>query len=114
MNGMRLLSNLVVKGAAGGRGEVHPKPGVPTQVILLDDGFDGHSTRSRVFGSVPRSLVVGDAPIGRSTPRTMRPIMVATLMTVSQNSISPYRRTLKLLNRRGTIRKTVIQMDELY
>lgn len=94
-------------------GGVQSKPGVPTQVIFAVRS-DGHGTNSSVFRSVPRSLVAEEAPIGRSTPRKMIPMIVATLVTVSQNSISPYRRTLKLLNRTGMNRNTVIQMDELY
>lgn len=55
-----------------------------------------------------------DAFIGKRIPKMMRPTIVTTLVTVSQNSISPYRRTLKRLKRTGITRNTEIQMEELY
>lgn len=45
---------------------------------------------------------------------TIIPTKVVTLMTVSQYSISPYFRTLKLLNRTGITRNTVIQISGGY
>lgn len=58
--------------------------------------------------------MLDDAFIGNRMPKTMRPTIVTTLMTLSQNSISPYRRTLNRLKRTGIRRNTEIQMEELY
>jgi hypothetical protein len=47
--------------------------------------------------------------MGSRIPKTMIPEIVINLETVSQYSISPYRRTLKLLKRIGIKAKTEIQ-----
>jgi hypothetical protein len=51
-----------------------------------------------------------DAPMGRRIPRNIKPTRVKTLMTVSQYSTSPYRRTLRMLNRKGRRMKIDNQM----
>src|SRR5271170_4622946 len=51
-----------------------------------------------------------DTPIASNKLRKIRPTIVVILIVVSQNSISPYLRTLKKLNKIGTMRKIVIQI----
>lgn len=46
--------------------------------------------------------------MGSNRPRKMRPTISVILIAVSQNSISPYRRTLKRLKRIGMTRKMAI------
>lgn len=91
-------------------GELHPNPGVPTQ--SPGAAFAGHWISCPL--EVPSNLVFGDAFIGRSTPNTIIPVIVRTLITVSQYSISPYRRTLKLLKSKGMTRNIVIQISGGY
>jgi hypothetical protein len=84
---------------------VHLNPG--------DKRHDPASESPHITGwvpfTVPRSGGVGEALMGRSTPRIISPVIVVTLTLVSQNSISPYLRTLKKLKPSGTIRKNAIQ-----
>jgi hypothetical protein len=63
------------------------------------------------LASVPSSLAFGEAFIGKRKPAKMIPTIVVTLMTVNQYSISPYRRTLKLLKRKQVRRIRVTQIS---
>jgi hypothetical protein len=73
-------------------------------VQLFGTTVRSHGTNS-CWLLVPHSGVAVDAPIGRSIPRTMIPTQVVVLILVSQNSISPYLRTLNMLKMIGKTRK---------
>ena len=64
---------------------------------------------SCVVLSYPKSRVAVEAPIGSSTPITMSPTSVYNFVVENQNSISPYRRTLKKLKAIGNRPNIVIQ-----
>lgn len=75
------------------------KPGEGTHPI-------GNSEQgSGVVPLCPKSGMVEDAPSGRRMPSRIIPTMVKTFTLVNQNSISPYLRTLKKLNKIGQRRK---------
>ena len=68
-----------------------------------------HGIISWVVRFVPSKRTAVDTPIGRSSPSTIIPTNAATFVTASQYSISPYRRTLKILNTNGKTHANVIQ-----
>lgn len=104
MREMPLLASLI--SASPRREIIHPNPGTPT---LQSSGLGSRHTSTVVFVRFVASILVfADAPIGSTMPNIMIPTIVATFITVSTYSTSPYRRTFKLLKMTGTKKKTTI------
>jgi len=57
---------------------------------------------------VPNRALSVDAPIAKSSPRMISPTQVRTFKVESQNSISPYLRTLNMLKAIGKTAYTEI------
>jgi hypothetical protein len=89
------------------KGEVQSKPGRGRHVALTETDEQGNVSFPKEL--VPNSLVSVLTPIGNKTPKMIIPTIVANLMTVIQNSISPNLLTLRTLNRKGRMKNTVIQ-----